>query len=164
MHRSKLLVGASLVALATTGVIAGLADVTSAHGLTGGATTRTLHLVEKGGGLQVVDNPPKAKHPYDFSAGDIVVVTRKLFDPSGGSVGSLRLVCVAVDAATQQCQGTESLTTGTLELAGISSPAPSTTVAVIGGTGAYAGVAGTSVSTDRAHNHDIADQTITLSR
>lgn len=123
---------------------------------------RTLHLVERGGGLKVVDNPPKARHQYDFSAGDIVTVTRDITTPRGGRVGSLRLVCIATDATTQQCNGTETFPAGTLELAGTSAPHPTTTVAVIGGTGVYAGAHGTSVSGDRKTNADIADQTVTL--
>lgn len=124
--------------------------------------SRTLHLVERGGGLRVVDNPPRARHQYDFSGGDIVIVTRSLFTASGLRVGSLRLACVATDSTTQQCSGTETLTAGSLELAGTSTPEPSTTVAVIGGTGAYAGARGTSVSRDRTNNANLADQTIAL--
>lgn len=126
------------------------------------AAMRTLHLVEKGGGIAFIDNPPKAKHQFDFSAGDIVIVSRDLVTASGGHAGSLRLTCIATTATTQQCAGTETLAGGTLELSGVSSPAPSTTVAVTGGTGLYAGAHGTSVSTDRRNNPDIADQTIGL--
>lgn len=147
------------------GAAAGLTGVTRADATRGqAAATTTLHLVEKAGGLRIVDNPPKAKHPYDFSPGDIVIVTRDLFDPKGSRAGSLRLVCVATSAMTQQCSGTETLQDGMLELAGVSSPAPSTVVAVIGGTGAYDGAGGTSVSTDRTANSNVADQTITLRR
>ena len=124
--------------------------------------TRTLHLVEKGGGLKIVDNPPRARHQYDFSAGDIVIVTREITTARGGRGGSMHLVCIATGATTQQCNGTETLAGGTLELAGTSGPHPATAVAVIGGTGAYAGARGTSVSTDRKNNTDLADQTITL--
>jgi hypothetical protein len=123
---------------------------------------RILHLVEKGGNLNVVDNPPKAKHRYDFSPGDIVVVDRVILDQSGTQAGSLHLVCVATTATSQQCSGTEKLADGTIEVAGVSAPDPATTVAVIGGTGAYSGAHGTSTSRDRATNHDVADQTITL--
>ncbi len=150
MHASKLLVAAAVAGVAGVAVQANAAPV------------RTLHLVERGGGLAVVDNPPKAAHRYDFSAGDIVVVSRDLYAPGGARAGSLRLVCVATTATTQQCSGTESLAGGTLELAGVSGPAPSTTVAVIGGTGAYGGARGTSVSTDRHGGGDVADQIVTL--
>jgi hypothetical protein len=161
MRSSTLRALAGAAAIAT--LAAGAAAFTSgsaAHPVTGQA--RILHLVERGGGLKFVDNPPKAKHPYDFSAGDIVIVSRDLYDPTGSRAGTLRLVCVATDQTTEQCNGTETLTAGTLEVAGISAPAPSTTVAVIGGTGAYNGVRGTSSSQDRKTNNNVADQTITL--
>ena len=144
-------------------VVAGLTILTlDASAKTAGPQPTTLHLVEKGGGLRFVDNAPKAKHQYDFSAGDIVIVTRNLSEVTGKKVGSLRLICVAVSPAVQQCSGTEALAAGTLEVAGISAHAPATTVAITGGTGAYAGARGTSVSKDRTGNADIADQTITL--
>jgi hypothetical protein len=115
-----------------------------------------------GGGLKFIDNAPKARHQFDFSPGDIVIVSRDLFARNGRRVGSLRLACIATDATTQQCNGTEALTGGTLELAGASVPKPRTAVAVIGGTGAYSGARGTSVSTDRKTNADVADQIITI--
>jgi hypothetical protein len=65
-------------------------------------------------------------------------------------------------APIQHCDGTETLTGGTIELAGISAPTPRTIVAVIGGTGSYTGARGTSVSSDRKSNSDIADQIITF--
>ena len=123
---------------------------------------RTLHLVEEGGGLEVVDNPPKARHRFDFSPGDIVVVTRSVVEPDGRHAGSLRLVCVTTTATTQQCTGSETLAGGTLELAGVSSPSATTTAAVIGGTGRYHSVRGTSRSRDRKANPAIADQIISL--
>ena len=79
-----------------------------------------------------------------------------------GRAGSLKLVCIATSPTTQQCNGTEALAGGTLEVAGTSSPAPTTSVAVIGGTGDYAGARGTSASQDRKNSNDIADQTINL--
>ena len=125
---------------------------------------RTLHLVEKGGGLKFVDNPPRATHQYDFSAGDVVIVTRDLYTQRGARAGSLKLVCIATSQTTQQCNGTETLAGGTLEVAGLSTPATSTTVAITGGTGSYRGARGTSISADRHGNSDTADQTITLER
>lgn len=160
MHQQTMrkLVGAITVA-ALAGASATLTS-SPAQALT--ARSRTIHLVEKGGGLELVDNPPKAKHPYDFSAGDIVIVSRDIYSPTGSRAGTLRLVCVATDQTTQQCNGTETLVGGTLEVAGVSTPAPGTTVAVIGGTGAYRGARGISTSQDRKTNSNIADQTIAL--
>jgi hypothetical protein len=130
----------------------------------GSPSASVLHLVERGGGLRVVDNQPKAQHPYQFSAGDIVIVRRDLYSRSGRPAGHLRIACIATTATTQQCSGTATLAHGTLEFAGISQPGPRTPIAVIGGTGQYANAHGTSTSTDRPGNPDIADQTITLAR
>ena len=161
MQSSSLRALAGAAAISTLAVGgAAFTSGSSAEGLAG--QSRILHLVEKGGDLRFVDNPPRAKHSYDFSAGDIVIVSRDLYTRKGAGAGSLRIVCVVKDQTTQQCNGTETLSGGTLEVAGVSSPAPSTTVAVIGGTGAYNGARGTSKSRDRKTNSNIADQTITL--
>jgi hypothetical protein len=150
-------------ALAATTAIAAVSALAAGSGAWAtGERAATLHLVEKGGGLRFVDNAPKARHPYDFSAGDVVIVTRDLFEPNGARAGSLRLVCVATSPSVQQCAGTESLAGGTLEVAGLSAPNPATTAAVVGGTDRYAGARGTSVSRDRRGNGDVADQTIEL--
>ena len=151
---------AAAVVAALAGGGATLENTATARALT--MNLRTLHLVERGGGIQFVDNLPKAKRPYEFSPGDIVIVVRDIYTRQGARAGSLRIVCVATDRTTQQCGGTETLTGGTLELSGLSSPAASTTVAVIGGTGLYNGARGTSRSIDRKTNTDIADQTIAL--
>ena len=158
---SRTLAAAAAISALAVGAAA-FTSGSAAQPLTGQA--RILRLVEKGGGLRFVDNRPKAKHQYDFSAGDIVIVTRSLYTQQGTRAGSLRIVCVATDPTTQQCNGTETLARGTLEVAGISTPTPRTTIAVVGGTGAYNGARGTSISTDRHGNSDTADQTITLQR
>ena len=162
MQASK---GRGLAAATVGAVLSGAVAAAAATGpnaRAGGATPRTLHLVEKGGGLKIIDNLPKAKHPFDFSAGDLVIVSRDIFTSAGRRTGSLQLTCIATTATTQQCTGSETLSGGMLELAGVSAPSPSTVVAVVGGTGRYTGARGSSISTDRKANHDIADQTITL--
>jgi allene oxide cyclase len=157
MTRTRKIAGTVAVA------IAGLTVFTlNASAKTSTGRSATIHLVERGGSLRFVDNAPKAKHPYDFSPGDIVIVSREVTDTAGKPAGSLRLVCIATTAAEQQCSGTEALATGTLEVAGISAHAPATTVAITGGTGTYAGARGTSVSRDRPGNSDVSDQTISL--
>jgi allene oxide cyclase-like protein len=153
---------AAAAAVALFGAAIAFTEGSNAQAVTGQA--RTLHIVEKGGGLKFVDNPPKATHQYDFSAGDVVIVSRDLYTQHGARAGSLKLVCIATSQTTQQCTGTETLAGGTLEVAGISTPAPNATVAITGGTGSYRGARGTSTSTDRHGNNDTADQTITFQR
>lgn len=151
---------AATIALAAITVATGTAPA-AGRSRWEGTAGQTLHLVESGGGLEIVDNPPSASHAYDFSAGDIVIVTRRV-SRAGRRAGTLRLTCTATTPRTQHCDGTIALAGGTLEVAGESSAAPTTVVAVVGGTGVYHGAHGTSVAKDRAGRSDTADMTITL--
>lgn len=157
------LIGTLVAATGAAALATGLASAGTVRDQASASPPRVLRLVESGGALRYVDNPPAAKHPYDFSPGDIVVVTRRLSD-TRGRAGSLRLACIATTASTQQCTGTMTLRDGALMVLATSSPSPVTTAAVVGGTGAYAGARGSSVSRDRAANHNVADLTVTLSR
>jgi hypothetical protein len=123
-----------------------------------------LHFVEHGGTLHVVDAPPKGADTFDFSPGDMVIITRYLSAPSGAKRGSLRIVCTAITAKVQQCLGSASLQAGTIDFAGVSQASPRTSVAVIGGTGAYSGVRGSTLAVDRSGRADVADLTITFVR
>jgi hypothetical protein len=123
-----------------------------------------LHFVERGGALHVVDAPPKGAAEFNFSPGDVVIVTRDLYARSGAKQGSLRIVCTAISATVQQCLGSASLENGTIDFAGVSQAAPRTSVAVIGGTAAYAGVRGSTLAVDRPGPADVADLTITFVR
>lgn len=129
------------------------------------ATSRmtTLHLVEHGGGVQFIDSaPPRAKGPFDFSPGDQAIVTRSLVTTGGSRAGSLELACTAITATRQHCTGTAILRGGTLEVAGASSPSPTTVVAIVGGTGIYTRHTGTGHAKDRPGHSDVADLTLTL--
>jgi hypothetical protein len=132
----------------------------SGAGASGG---HRLHFVERGGGVRFIDSaPPNAKQPFDFSPGDLAIVTRRLDRPDGRHAGMLRIACVAIDAKTQQCTGTASLPGGTLEFGGLSRPAPMTRTAITGGTGAYDGASGMAIAQDRAGPNDVADLTIEM--
>ena len=161
MSRSHTITGlgsASVVAALLVGATLPIASATSSAS----TSTTSIHLVERGGGIKVVDNPPAAKHPYEFSAGDIVVVRHNLTMPGGAAAGHLRLICIATTPSTQQCEGTANLAGGAIEFAGVSTASQTTHIAVIGGTGDYAGARGAAVSTDRDGPRDIADLRITL--
>ena len=156
--RTWIVIGAAALGIAAGGS-------TLASGQTAGThrAATAIALVEKGGGVKFVDSAlPHARHPYEFSAGDLAIVRRDLYTPANAHAGELRIACVAITATRQQCDGTLTLSDGTLEVAGLSQPSPTTTVAVTGGTGAYAGVTGSSSAKDRAGNGDVADMTITL--
>jgi allene oxide cyclase len=145
---------ALVVAVVSAGAGANAASATS--------QPRSLHLVERGGTFHVVDAPPKGADVFRFSPGDVVIVTRDLYADTGARRGTLRIVCTAVSADVQQCVGSATLPGGTLEFAGLSTPSPTTSVAVTGGTGAYDGARGSTLSVDRTGPADVADLTITL--
>jgi hypothetical protein len=127
------------------------------------ASVSSLHFIERGGAVRFIDSaPPRARGPFDFSPGDQAIVTRILQRPGAGRVGSLILACTAITATTQHCAGTLRLAGGTLEVAGISSPLPTTNIVLTGGTGAYAGDTGTGEAKDRPGRGDSADLTLTL--
>jgi hypothetical protein len=125
------------------------------------ATAQTIQLAERGGGVTFIDNPPKARHPYQFSSGDIAIVTRPLYQ-HGKLTGTLRLACLFTTSSADHCTGTATIPGGTIELAGVSNPQPTTDIAVTGGTGNYAGARGSAISKDRPGSGDVADLTITL--
>ena len=155
-------VATSALATATLGASI-LASSGGAHAATTRSHAHTLHLVERGGALRFIDSaPPRAHRRFDFSPGDQVIITRTLDRTDGTNAGSLQLACTAITATDQHCTGTIELSGGTLEVAGISSPSPTTIVAVLGGTGAYARQTGTGYAADRPGHSDVADLTITL--
>jgi hypothetical protein len=154
-------VAAGLLAIAAPGTL--LAASGSASATPAGALR--LHFIERGGGVRFIDSaPPTARGPFDFSPGDQAIVTRILYRPGGARAGSLILDCTAVTATTQHCTGAVQLAGGTLEVAGISTPRPTTTVAVTGGTSAYARRTGTGYAKDRPGRGDTADLTFNLTR
>lgn len=155
-------VATSALVTATLGASV-LASSGGAHAAARGPHEHTLHLVERGGAVRFVDSaPPRAHGRFDFSPGDQAIITRTLDRANGTNAGSLQLACTAITATDQHCTGTIELSGGTLEVAGISSPSPTTTVAIVGGTGAYARQTGTGYAADRPGHSDVADLTITL--
>jgi hypothetical protein len=158
-HVPRIALGAAAIA---TGIAAiAHASAQPVHAAATSAQAQTLQLVESGGGVSFVHNSPKAKHPDQFSPGDIAIVTRNL-SQGGKRVGKLRLACLFTTASSNHCTGSAALAGGTLEVAGVSNPQPTTQIAITGGTGKYAGARGSGISKDRAGSGDVADVTITL--
>jgi len=122
----------------------------------------TLHLVEVQGAFHVVtDTPPRLTGPNSlFSAGDSFVFTSELRTTRGKHAGWLDASCVAVTggkAAVTECNGVFRLAGGELILA--AAPPQSngpTNIAIVGGTGSYAGVRGQvhSVEASNTRNND----------
>ena len=91
----------------------------------------------------------KPKSRRANSAGDIFVLTSKLFDPAGKGAGTTATSCVTTTGARDfrksmiTCSGVFTLRDGTLTVQGNVSPVAERIVAAVtGGTGAYAGARG----------------------
>jgi hypothetical protein len=101
--------------------------------------------------LDFVDNPPKRSGDGPPSPGDASIVGYRVFDASGAKrLGRAQFVCVATDRRGQheQCTGTIALPGGQIATQGNAD-----NVAIVGGTGAYAGARGT--ATDHPHSVDV---------
>lgn len=86
------------------------------------------------------------KSPDGPDIGDLLAFTQTL-TRDGKAVGQIHVAAVGVDHNRQlsHADGTLVLIGGDIEVAGIVSPTPTFTLAVIGGTGAYTGETGTLV-------------------
>jgi hypothetical protein len=115
------------------------------------AKPRAFTLVEHGGGLSAVDLPPvAASEDAPPSRGDLVVFTKRL---TGYSSGTLHAVCTvtrprrSIETAVFQCDATYALGNGRITAATVGSlSSGKLTLAITGGTGAYAGASGQIVS------------------
>jgi len=160
--------GPCLALLAAGGAAVALA-VTAGSGASAQApTTRTLSFVEleRGSTFTHVRNT-RTRSAQSNSAGDLIVFTNPLADSSGNVVGRLHVQCVTTTGARDfrrsvlTCTGVGVLRDGTLALqASVRAGARTTTGAVTGGSGAYAGARGTFVSKERRRGG--SDTTITL--
>jgi hypothetical protein len=137
------------------GVAAGVAMVLVAAGLASAATSpqttakpTTFSLVEIDHSFHLTDNPPKLKSRTDsLSAGDQFVFTSELRTKAGKHAGWLDAACTFVSggkAGLAQCTGTFRLGGGTLTAAAMTSEESNgpAYIAILGGTGAYAGMRG----------------------
>jgi hypothetical protein len=118
-----------------------------------GPPTGALQMVLRPRSFNVVDNPPKRSGDGPPSPGDASIVGYRVFDPSGAKrLGRAQFVCVATDrrGEHEQCTGTIALPGGQLATQG-----DADNVAVVGGTGAYAGARGTATGQDHPHSVDV---------
>jgi hypothetical protein len=131
-------------------------------------TTRTITVKEldKGSTFKHVANT-KSTSQRALAMGDLIVFTNPLADAAGQRVGKLFATCTTTVGnksflkATLTCTGVMTLRDGTLSVVVNTSPGTSTTTgAVVGGTGAYAGARGVLVS--KSLSNDDSDDTITL--
>lgn len=133
--------------------IAGSAD-SDAQAQAPAGTTITLKELEKGSTFKHVRNT-KTRNQRSIALGDLVVFTNPLTDGAGARAGRLHADCTATVGnadfrkAVMTCTVVLALRNGSLMLIANSSPGSATTTgAVVGGNGAYAGARGQFVSTN----------------
>jgi hypothetical protein len=138
-----------------------------------GPTTLSLYESATGGTFSLIDNAPRSpvKNPesrkYRFSVGDELLFSQRVFDRKGGTrVGTLYGDARVVKGKTFASlavlsQVTIVFTNGDqLQAHGVFSFAADARIAIVGGTGAYAGARGFVVSHNNAD--DSSQDTITL--
>ena len=130
----------------TGGVSAALAAAL----LAGGATAQTapatleLHQLERDARSGFVDNPPRRRE----SRGDVFTVGGPVRDAGGRRVGNAQAVFTQTARRTAHGGGTFTLADGSIEISGRLGGSGTDTLAIVGGTGAYAGATGTVVITE----------------
>jgi len=129
-------VTAIAASLAAAAIVTGIGA--SSVGAT--ASVAALRFYERPGPTSFVNNAPMGKKA---GRGDIVIYANPVFDRHGTQVGTDHGVCTVLNDSQSQCEATVVLPKGQLVTHGIQSARTSFEVAVIGGTGAYAGARGT---------------------
>lgn len=161
MHRSLRL----LPALALPGIALAVLVGPGASAQDGATRTLTLKELDKGSTFTHVRNTKGAPSRSNMQ-GDVIAFVNPMADPSGQLVGKLHVSCVTTVGARNflksviDCAGAIVLRDGTLTLQTVVSlDSDTTTGAITGGTGAYAGARGVVVSKQT----DVgSDDTITL--
>jgi hypothetical protein len=131
---------ARVTVIAATFAAASLVSGVGASSSGASATAASLHFYERPGPTTVVDNAPKGKKP---GRGDVILFANPVFDRHGTQVGTDHGMCTVLDAGRSQCDTTLVLPKGDVVTHGLENARTSFDVAVIGGTGAYAGAKGT---------------------
>ena len=153
--------------MTTTMLVAALvAAVVAATASANGATVTTLHLVEKDKAFHFVDNPPAGGERQPPSMGDQFVFTSELLTRSGKHAGMLHATCIVTEGGrntVSTCYGTFGLRGGQLvAMTTLVGDKKVDHIAIVGGTGAYAGARGEVISVDRGANTPFSDDTIRL--
>jgi hypothetical protein len=152
---------ASGAALAAASVLVVAAHPFTATGTT--AVAQTITFTSRGATFHEIDVAPRGEVP---SPGDSFVVTNEL-RKAGERIGTLHAQCVVTrrvadpDRTPLLCQGVYKFKDGTITGTALLSANPTTTIAVTGGTGAYAGASGTATE-EPTDNENKQKVTITL--
>jgi len=123
----------------------------------------TFHLVENQYASNFIDNPPRNGPNEPPLIGDEFVFTSNLSTRAGKHAGRLSAMCMIANGgrnAGGPCYGVFSFEGGQLMgIAGLDFTKQTTQIAIVGGTGVYAGASGTITSVSRGENSPISDDT-----
>lgn len=151
-----------LIAMAASGIgaVAVAATSQAQQSSPAKAPSGTLAFTEREGALHVIDAGRKGT-----SVGDRVVFSNALLARNDNKrIGTLRVSCVTIQPRTftQECTGTYFLPGGTIEgQVGLKDARAATkSIAIVGGTGRYAGARGTIAS--RATSKTLLDDTVSF--
>jgi hypothetical protein len=115
--------------------------------------TGALQIVLRPQAFHLVDSAPKRQSDGPPSPGDVSITAYRVFDATGAKrLGRAQFVCTTTDrrAEHEQCSGTIALPDGQLATQGDAEH-----IAVVGGSGAYAGVRGTASGQDHPDSIDV---------
>jgi hypothetical protein len=146
----RILSAAALVALASV-VIASNATAAPSK-TTHDGKSLTLRLVMRDVGFNFLDNPPRQGFNAPPLIGDQFTFTADLFTRSGRRAGTFGATCMVARGGVHSliiCYGTYSLRGGQIMGIAKGSETNTTRIAVVGGTGVYAGVSGTALEVSR---------------
>jgi hypothetical protein len=156
MFRPAFLAIPLAVAACTSAGIAFASDGPARHDRAAHASAApagTLQVVLRQQSFQWVDLPPRRSGDGPPSPGDESITTYRVFDISGAKrLGRAHFVCTALDrrGEHEQCAGTIALADGQLATQG-----DADNVAVVGGSGAYAGARGTATGAEHPDSIDV---------
>ena len=131
---------ARVTAIATSFAAASLVSGIGAGPGAASAGVASLHLYERPGPTHVVDNAPKGRKA---GRGDLVLYANPVFDRHGTQVGTDHGVCTLLGGGRSACDATLVLPKGQIVTHVLQGTKTSFELAVLGGTGAYAGARGT---------------------
>jgi hypothetical protein len=138
------------VALASAVMVSSAAAASSET--THNGKTLTIRLVMKDVGGNFVDNPPRQGFDSPPLIGDQFTFTTDLLTRAGKHAGVFTATCLIGRGGPKPlllCHGMYSLKGGQIFGMAKGSDTATTRIAVVGGTGAYAGVSGTAVEVSR---------------
>lgn len=149
MRRTALL--ATLISAA--GLTAGAAVASTGAAQAPGPPVGTKTVVIRQVSFKFLDHPPHRRGDVPPSPGDTSIIGYRVLDTAAEErLGRLSAVCVSTDRRGEavQCTGMMTLKDGEIVLQG-----PESTLAITGGTGAYAGARGTAEGDDHDGRTDL---------